>query len=141
LAKLWATASGKVLHTLKGHSYAVNAAAFLPGGEHVGTGSDDCSVRVWDVASGACARTLVTDGGFVNSICFDGSGAYVAAGCTNRTAKILSVAEQTGGQSVERTFTGHGMLVRPWPPRQLPARRARRGGRHRAGPRTVAVGG
>src|SRR5262245_9836363 len=61
--RLWDTATGRELATLKGHSQSVKAVAFSPDGKFLVSGSDDGSARLWDVNSGETLATLVTTGG------------------------------------------------------------------------------
>jgi WD40 repeat protein len=48
--KLWDTADGQELLTLKGHSDTVYSLAFSPDGKRLATGSYDRTVRVWEAA-------------------------------------------------------------------------------------------
>ncbi len=52
------TASGQVLHTLKGHEDRVNSVAFSPDGKTLTSGSDDYTIKSWDVSSGSVLSTL-----------------------------------------------------------------------------------
>jgi WD40 repeat protein len=50
-AKVWDSASGKELLTLKGHGSWVSSVAFSPDGQRIVTGSADQTAKVWDSAS------------------------------------------------------------------------------------------
>ena len=50
--QVWDVATGEELHTLAGHTDAVNSAAFSPDGKLVVTASGDNTAKVWDVATG-----------------------------------------------------------------------------------------
>jgi WD40 repeat protein len=50
--------SGKVLHTLAGHTGGVNGVAFSPDGEWLATASEDLTVMVWDTGTGQGVRKL-----------------------------------------------------------------------------------
>ncbi len=47
--KLWDTATGKELLTLKGHSSTVFSVAFSPDGKRLASGSMDETIKVWDI--------------------------------------------------------------------------------------------
>jgi WD40 repeat protein len=50
-AKLWDTATGWEILTLKGHTDGVRGVAFSPNGRRIVTSSDDGTARVWEGAS------------------------------------------------------------------------------------------
>src|SRR5262245_37493888 len=50
--------TGKVLHTLSGHTDTVYCLAFSPDGKTLATGADDNTVRLWDTATGKEVRVL-----------------------------------------------------------------------------------
>jgi WD40 repeat protein/DNA-binding SARP family transcriptional activator len=57
-AKIWDTTSGKLLHTLSGHSGWVVCLAFSPDGALLATGDDDATVKLWEVSTGRVVGTL-----------------------------------------------------------------------------------
>ncbi|MBV8898235.1 MAG: hypothetical protein JO051_17095 [Acidobacteriaceae bacterium] len=62
--------TGELLMTLKGHSGAVNSAAFSPDNQHIITGSSDATARVWSANNGELLLTLKGHSGAVTSAAF-----------------------------------------------------------------------
>jgi WD40 repeat protein len=59
IAQLWDSSTGKLLHTLKGHSSLVTDAEYSPNGLELVTVSDDHTGRIWNVRSGHLRHKLV----------------------------------------------------------------------------------
>jgi uncharacterized protein with WD repeat len=111
-AKLWDTATGQLLQTLKGHAMAVWSVAFSPDGKRLVTGSQDGSVKLWDVATGQELRTLLTDIPGVRSVAFSPDGnLVVAAGEGGKV--ILLDARPRGSAEVEATLLMHTQFGKP----------------------------
>jgi WD40 repeat protein len=55
---LWETATGKVLHQLKGHTATIRDLAFAPDGKRLVTVGDDCIGIVWDTIIGKRLNTF-----------------------------------------------------------------------------------
>ncbi len=55
--RVWEAATGRLVHTLRGHSAQVSRLVFTPDGRHVVSGAGD-GVRVWDRAAGKQALHL-----------------------------------------------------------------------------------
>ena len=50
---IWDAANGwELTKTFIGHEHTVSSVRFMPGGQHIVSGSRDGTVRLWDVASG-----------------------------------------------------------------------------------------
>ena len=73
--RLWDSATGTSLATLKGHSEGVAAVAFSQDGKLVASGSGDKTVRLWDSVTGASLTTF-KDAGYQNLL-FSSDGLYL----------------------------------------------------------------
>ena len=68
--RIWSTASGELLHTLKGHTGEVVCVRFNPKGDILASGSMDSCAKLWDVQSGLEIASLNEHCGEVISLCF-----------------------------------------------------------------------
>ena len=102
-AKLWDTATGREILTLKGHQDQVWSAAFSPDGQRLATASLDKTARVWDVATGRELLTLRGHQGSLSSVAFSPDGREVATSSDDKTAKLW---DATSGKEL-LTLRGH----------------------------------
>jgi guanine nucleotide-binding protein G(I)/G(S)/G(T) subunit beta-1 len=74
--KLWDIRTGHCTNTFKGHESDVNSVAYFPGGNTIGTGSDDSTCRIFDIRCynevAVMGNERVTSG--ITSIQFSKSG-------------------------------------------------------------------
>jgi WD40 repeat protein/tRNA A-37 threonylcarbamoyl transferase component Bud32 len=88
--KIWDTATGVEVGTLRGHTAYINSLAFGPHGRLASAGEDH-TIRIWDVATMKLARTLLGHSGPVNTVSFSSDG-RVASGSGDGTVKIWDVS-------------------------------------------------
>ncbi len=106
--RLWDTATGAALQTLKGHSDSVSSVAFSPDSKQVVSGSDDKTVRLWDAATGAVLQTLKGHSDWVSSVAFSPNGKQIVSGSRDKTVRLWDAA--TG--ATLQTLEGHSDWVR-----------------------------
>jgi WD40 repeat protein len=108
--RLWESTTGKLLHTLKGHTAGVVTAAWSPAGKVLATGSHDRTVRVWNPATGKVVRTLDC-GAAVTALAVAGDG-QIAAGSADGKVRVFGLA----GLKPLRTYSGHkgGVKALAW---------------------------
>ena len=105
--RIWETASGRCLQTLKGHSHYVTSVAFSHDGTVVVSGSADESIQLWEVASGRCLRKFTCDAGPVGLAAFSSDDALVLAGYR----RGLSVWEVSTGRCTRKLDAGRPMAL------------------------------
>jgi WD40 repeat protein len=91
-ALLWDATTATVVLTLKGHSDAVEDAAFSPDGLRIITGSDDTTAKVWDANIGEELLTLKAHTGFLNGVAISSDGQRIAACAGDGTVTIWTAA-------------------------------------------------
>jgi WD40 repeat protein len=99
--RLWDTATGAALQTLKGHSSYVNSVAFSTDGKVLASGSDDKTVRLWDTATGAALQTLEGHSSYVHSVAFSTDGKVLASGSGDKTVRLWDTATGAALQTLE----------------------------------------
>jgi len=57
--KVWDIETGKLLHTLKGHSSSVTAVVLTENGRRVISSSHDKTIKLWDIESGKLIKRFV----------------------------------------------------------------------------------
>ncbi|MDT7808158.1 MAG: hypothetical protein QOJ70_1971 [Acidobacteriota bacterium] len=77
--RLWDTATGQQVRTLKGHVADVKALAFSADGRTLASASNDNTLKLWDVETGAELRTLKGQEAEVNSFAFSPDGRLLAS--------------------------------------------------------------
>ncbi len=107
-ARLWETASGKLLATLADHTDSVKSVAISPDGSRVLTGSRDGTAQLWETASGKLLTTLAGHTGGVKSVAFAPDGSRVLTGSYDGTARLW----ETASGKLLATLAGHTSRVR-----------------------------
>ncbi|KAI0027259.1 hypothetical protein K488DRAFT_32940, partial [Vararia minispora EC-137] len=88
------------------HDLGINCVAFSPDGEHIFSGSSDCTIRVWDAATGeAVAGPFAGHTKPIRSIALSPpGGALIASGSDDQT---IRVRDTKTGEETTAPFKGH----------------------------------
>jgi RNA polymerase sigma factor (sigma-70 family) len=114
--RVWDVGSGKELHTLKGHTAAINCLTFFPDGKTLASATGDWvkesapgEVKLWDVATGKERAAVKGHRGFVMSLAFSADGKSLAS--ASDTVKVWDVA--TGKEQSEIPGPGTAIAFSP----------------------------
>jgi WD40 repeat protein/uncharacterized caspase-like protein len=107
-ARIFETTTGRLLHTLIGHTGGIRAVAFSHDGAKLVTAGDDATARIWDPHSGKLLRTLQGHSGQISFVTFSRDGARILTASVDTTIKLWD------GRSglLIRNFGGHSAQVR-----------------------------
>jgi WD40 repeat protein/mono/diheme cytochrome c family protein len=108
-------ATGKVIHTLTGHTAPVVSAVFSADGEHILSGGDDRTLRLWD-ANGKLLRTMTGHDSWVKCVVLSPDGKRALSGSTDATVRLweldsgkeVKVFRKHAEPLVAVTFLGKG---------------------------------
>jgi eukaryotic-like serine/threonine-protein kinase len=105
--KIWEIPSGKLLHTLTGHSQAVLGLAFHPKKNLLASAGLDLFVKLWDPRSGQAIDSLAGHRDGVRTVAFSPDGALLAS--AGNDARILFWDTTT--RKPIRELTGHERFI------------------------------
>ena len=103
---VWDFETGALLHTLQGHTEAVNSVNFSADSKLLASGADDVLAKVWDVATGENLHTLTGHVHRVMSVEFSADGSFLASGSAGGQVKVWDATTF----AELRSFSGHGGL-------------------------------
>jgi WD40 repeat protein len=106
-ARIWDSASGRELFTLKEHSNTIFSVAFSPDGKRIVTGSQDQTAKVWDAASGRELLSLMGHSDALWCVAFAPDGRRIATASRDQTVRVW---DSISGRLL-LTLTGHTAAV------------------------------
>ncbi len=90
--RLWDAVTGRLLHSLSGHTNSVISASFSPDGRTIVTASRDKTALLWNTATGELLHTLSGHTLPVNSAAFSPDGRTILTTSDDRTARLWDAA-------------------------------------------------
>jgi len=102
-ARIWDTATGALLATLRGHTDAVTSVTYSRDGQRLLTTSFDNTARIWDVATGAQLHSLEGHSWWVWDAAFSPDESSIVTVSQDGTALVWSIRDGTRSPP----FTGH----------------------------------
>lgn len=91
--RLWSVETGKLLHTLRGHSDEVCALSFSADGKRLASASEDLQVIVWDVVAGKKQMVLEGHTDRVDAIAWSRSGHRIATAGWDTSVRVWNGAD------------------------------------------------
>jgi WD40 repeat protein len=94
--KVWDTATGAELATLRGHTGVVASVAFSPDGQRIASASWDHTVKIWHATTGQEILTLTGHTNFVAGVAYSPDGTRLASVGWDGTARIWDATPYRG---------------------------------------------
>jgi WD40 repeat protein/tRNA A-37 threonylcarbamoyl transferase component Bud32 len=113
-ARLWDTATGKLVGIPLRHDGAIQSVAFSPDGQTAATGSEDKTARLWDVHTGRSIGTPLEHPAAVAEISFSPDGKYLLTKATDKSMRLWERGKPYGkiiphpGTVLETVFSPNG---------------------------------
>ena len=108
---LWDASSGKVVHTLRGHSSIVRSLSFSADSKRLASGGDDETVRIWDSQSGDVADVYRGHLGHVERVSFRPDGRLVVSVGEDHTVRIWNATGKQGPRAVAGTSNTNSSIA------------------------------
>ena len=86
--RIWDSATGEMLLTIKAHEGAVRAVSFSPDKSTILSGGSDGMIRLWDARSGAERLTFGEPSGWVHAVGFSPDGSSVISAADDRKIRL-----------------------------------------------------
>lgn len=88
MLKVWELATGKCLHTMKGHTSVVRSVALTSDAGRAVSGSEDQTLKVWELVTGKCLHTLIGHTSWISSLAVTPNGRWALSGSGDGMLKV-----------------------------------------------------
>jgi WD40 repeat protein len=105
MVKVWDPATGKEVHSLRGHSEPIYGVAFNLRGTRLATANGDGAVKLWDPVSGKELLNLQAHADGVEAVAFSPDGKHLASAGDDRTIKVWDVEAGNVVRTLKAPYT------------------------------------
>jgi WD40 repeat protein len=86
--KVWDLETGRLIHSLEGHTNSITSIAIAIDDSYIVTGSRDATAKLWDTKTGKCLCTFSGHKNVVTSVAINSSQRQIVTGSLDGTAKV-----------------------------------------------------
>lgn len=88
MVRILEVSSGKIRHTLAGHTAFTTGMAYSADGRFLASGSHDQTIRIWDTATGKAVHCLTGHTGSITGLAFSPSGNFLASASVDSSVRV-----------------------------------------------------